>query len=163
MDLVDTQNGLLCNKVASNPSRCGSNLPPPQFRQYENWKIAFNSEEFWKKGEHLLFFHIEIVLGISMAQESSETYSLQISKAPSLGSFIFVQYSAGILCPLSFAMEFDTFLFGFWNQLCEHTTHTDLRPWALSPLCLGNHYLKLRIQNKLYGKQIGKKPPTQVI
>lgn len=87
----------------------------------------------------------------------------KISKAPSLGSFIFVQYSAGILCPLSFAMEFDTFLFGFWNQLCEHTTHTDLRPWALSPLCLGNHYLKLRIQNKLYGKQIGKKPPTQVI
>lgn len=90
MDLVDTPNGLLCKKVTSNPSRCGSNLPPPQFCQYENWKTAFIQSNFDKKGEHLLFFHIEIVLGISMAQESSETYSLQVSKAPSLGSFIFV-------------------------------------------------------------------------
>lgn len=68
---------------------------------------------FDKKGEHLFFFHIEIVLGMSMAQESSETYSLHISKAPSLGSFIFAQHSAAMLCPLSLAMEFDTFLFGF--------------------------------------------------
>lgn len=76
-------------------------------------RLHLIQRDFDKKGEHPFFFYMEIVRGISTAQESSETFSLHISKVPFLVSFTFVQHSGGILCPLSLAMEFDTFLFGF--------------------------------------------------
>lgn len=76
-------------------------------------RLHLIQRNFDKKGKHLFFFHIEIILGIFIAWECSETFSLHISKAPSLNSFIFVQHSGGMLCPLSLTMEFDTFPFGF--------------------------------------------------
>lgn len=76
-------------------------------------RLHLIQSNFDKKCKHVFLFHIEIGFGISIAWESSETFSLHVAKTPSLGSFIFVQHSGGMLCPLGLAMEFDTFLLGF--------------------------------------------------
>lgn len=94
---------------------------------------------------------------------SSETFSLHVSKTPSLGSFIFVQHSGGMLCPSGLAMEFDTFLLGFWNQLCEHTTLYWLMTMGSLPTLLRQPLLETLNSEQTLWQTDRKKPPTQVI
>lgn len=129
---------------------CGQSL------QYENGMTAFNSEEFWQKKVSIFSFSTQkLFLAFPQHREAAKLiHFIHLKLLPWAVSLCSALRWDALSSKLSYGIGH--ILSGFWNQLCEHTTRIDLWPWLSSPLCSGSHYLKLEIQNELYGQQTGK-------